>query len=44
MEQVTYTPFAMVSFYFGMTLLEGKSIEEGKEEVAAKFVSTYKVV
>ncbi|KAK9512907.1 hypothetical protein O3M35_001218 [Rhynocoris fuscipes] len=42
-EQVTYTPFAMVSFYFGMTLLEGKSIERAKHEVADKFIPTYKI-
>uniref|UniRef100_A0A1B6KRL9 Mpv17-like protein n=1 Tax=Graphocephala atropunctata TaxID=36148 RepID=A0A1B6KRL9_9HEMI len=42
-EQFTYTPFAMLSFYFGMTLLEGKTIEEGKAEVEAKFIPTYKI-
>lgn len=33
----------MVSFFFGMTLLEGGSIEDAKNEVKVKFVSTYKV-
>lgn len=42
-EQFTYTPFAMVSFYFGMTLLEGKTIEDGKNEVIVKFLPTYQV-
>uniref|UniRef100_A0A1B6GFQ9 Mpv17-like protein n=1 Tax=Cuerna arida TaxID=1464854 RepID=A0A1B6GFQ9_9HEMI len=42
-EQFTYTPFGMLSFYFGMTLLEGKTIEEGKAEVEAKFLPTYKI-
>jgi len=42
-EQFTYTPFAMSSFYFGMTLLEGKSVEEATGEVEAKFLPTYKV-
>lgn len=42
-EQVSYTPFAMVSFYTGMSLLEGKNLQEAKEEVQAKFLPTYKV-
>lgn len=42
-EQVTYGPAAMVCFFFGMTLLEGGSIEDAKNEVKAKFLSTYKV-
>lgn len=43
MEQVTYSPCAMVSFYFGMSLLEGKTVEEAKKEVEKKFLPTYKV-
>lgn len=43
-EQVSYTPFAMVSFYFGMSLLEGKSIEMAKQEVYNKFLPTYQVL
>lgn len=43
MEQFTYTPFAMTSFYFGMTLLEGNTVEDAKKEVQAKFLPTYKV-
>ncbi|KAL0272000.1 UNVERIFIED_CONTAM: hypothetical protein PYX00_005142 [Menopon gallinae] len=42
-EQVSYGPAAMVCFFFGMTLLEGGSIEDAKNEVKAKFLSTYKV-
>ncbi|XP_075221070.1 mpv17-like protein isoform X2 [Lycorma delicatula] len=42
-EQFTYTPFAMVSFYFGMSLLEGKPVERAKQEVTEKFIPTYKV-
>uniref|UniRef100_A0A0A9X194 Mpv17-like protein n=1 Tax=Lygus hesperus TaxID=30085 RepID=A0A0A9X194_LYGHE len=42
-EQVTYTPFAMTSFYFGMTVLEMKGVEAAKKEVADKFLPTYKV-
>ncbi|XP_045519740.1 mpv17-like protein [Pieris brassicae] len=42
-ETITYTPFAMCSFYFGMSLLEGKSVEDAVAEVKAKFWPTYKV-
>lgn len=43
LEQVTYSPCAMVSFYFGMSLLEGKTVEDAKKEVQKKFLSTYQV-
>ncbi|KAE9545239.1 hypothetical protein AGLY_000782 [Aphis glycines] len=43
LEQVTYSPCAMVSFYFGMSLLEGKTVEEAKKEVEKKFLPTYQV-
>lgn len=33
----------MTSFYFIMSLLEGKSVKEGIEEVKSKFWPTYKV-
>ncbi|XP_054272356.1 mpv17-like protein [Macrosteles quadrilineatus] len=42
-EQFTYTPFAMSSFYFVMSIMEGKNTEEAKAEVRAKFLPTYKV-
>ncbi|XP_004924833.1 mpv17-like protein [Bombyx mandarina] len=42
-ETVTYTPFAMCSFYFIMSLLESKPIHEAAAEVKAKFLPTYKV-
>lgn len=42
-EQVTYSPCAMMSFYFGMSLLEGKTVEEAKKEVEKNFLPTYKV-
>lgn len=42
-ETVTYTPFAMCSFYFGMSMLEMKSFDEAVAEVNAKFWPTYKV-
>ncbi|XP_050532573.1 PXMP2/4 family protein 4-like [Daktulosphaira vitifoliae] len=43
LEQVIYSPCAMVSFYFGMSLLEGKTAEEAKQEVKNKFFPTYQV-
>lgn len=42
-EQFSYGPFAMVSFFFGMSLLEGKSCNEGANEVKAKFWPTFQV-
>ncbi|CAK1552039.1 unnamed protein product [Leptosia nina] len=42
-ETITYTPFAMCSFYFGMSLLEGNAFDEAVAEVKAKFWPTYKV-
>ncbi|XP_014598369.1 PREDICTED: mpv17-like protein isoform X2 [Polistes canadensis] len=42
-EQVTYTPTAMCCFFFGMNLLEQKSISECIEEVKQKFWPTYKI-
>lgn len=42
-EQVSYTPSAMICFYFFMTLLEGGTLDEACEEVKAKFLPTYKV-
>jgi hypothetical protein len=42
-EQFSYGPFAMVSFFFGMSLLEGKSSNEGANEVRAKFWPTLQV-
>lgn len=34
----------MVSFFIGMTLLEGGTIEDAKQEVRSKFFDTYKVI
>ncbi|XP_021914911.1 PXMP2/4 family protein 4-like [Zootermopsis nevadensis] len=42
-EQISYTPFAMVCFFFIMTLLEGKSIGQASAEVRVKFFPTYQV-
>lgn len=43
MEQFTYGPFSIVSFYFGMNILEGKSVEDAWLEVKHKFLQTWKV-
>ncbi|KAJ9576287.1 hypothetical protein L9F63_006886, partial [Diploptera punctata] len=42
-EQVSYGPFAVASFFFGMSLLEGRSVAEGINEVKRKFWQTYQV-
>uniref|UniRef100_A0A182SJP9 Mpv17-like protein n=1 Tax=Anopheles maculatus TaxID=74869 RepID=A0A182SJP9_9DIPT len=42
-EQISYTPMAMTAFYFSMSLLEAKSIEESLNEVRVKLFPTYKV-
>lgn len=43
-EQFTYGPAATASFFFFMSLLEHKTIEESKEEVCRKFIPTMKVI
>ncbi|XP_053685973.1 mpv17-like protein isoform X1 [Sabethes cyaneus] len=42
-EQFSYGPFAGTSFFFGMSLLEQKTIGEAVQEVKTKFPDTYKV-
>lgn len=42
-EQLSYGPLATASFYFIVSLMEYKSIEESKQEVLDKFWPTYKV-
>jgi protein Mpv17 len=42
-EQLSYTPAAMTCFYFGMSLLEGKTFKESATEVQHKFIPTYRV-
>ncbi|XP_044731502.1 PXMP2/4 family protein 4-like [Chrysoperla carnea] len=42
-EQFSYTPFAMVSFFFGISILEMKSFREACEEVRVKFFPTYQI-
>lgn len=42
-EQVSYGPMAMICFFFGMSLLERKTVEQACKEVQVKFFPTYKV-
>ncbi|XP_068086134.1 mpv17-like protein [Anabrus simplex] len=41
-EQISYGPAACICFFFGMSLLERKTVEEAALEVKTKFVPTYK--
>ncbi|XP_018568056.1 mpv17-like protein isoform X1 [Anoplophora glabripennis] len=42
-EQMTYGPAALVCFFFGMSLMEGKTVNEAKVEMQTKFLPSYKV-
>ncbi|XP_050310080.1 mpv17-like protein [Anthonomus grandis grandis] len=42
-EQLTYGPAALACFFFGMTLLQGKSVKDAKTEVQTKLLPTWKV-
>ncbi|XP_013118421.2 mpv17-like protein isoform X3 [Stomoxys calcitrans] len=42
-EQLSYGPFACASFFAGMSLLEGKTMQEAVQEVEKKFFPTFKV-
>lgn len=42
-EQISYGPFAGTSFFFGMSLLEGKTIDGAIGEVKQKFPDAFKV-
>ncbi|EAT39052.1 AAEL009112-PA [Aedes aegypti] len=42
-EQVAYDPFAIVFFFYGMSILERKRQAQAAEEVMDKFWDTYKV-
>lgn len=43
LEQASYTPLAVTSFYFGMSILENKTVDEAVNEVKTKFWPTYQV-
>ncbi|XP_055919335.1 mpv17-like protein isoform X2 [Eupeodes corollae] len=42
-ESTSYDPMSITTFLFTMSLMEGKSYEEAKNEVKTKFFETYKV-
>ncbi|XP_053698820.1 mpv17-like protein [Sabethes cyaneus] len=42
-EQAAYDPFAIVFFFYGMSILERKSQQQAAREVQNKFWDTYKV-
>lgn len=42
-EQVAYDPFAIVFFFYGMSILERKTQHQAAEEAQNKFWDTYKV-
>lgn len=42
-EQLSYGPAATSSFFFIISLMDHKTIEESKQEVIEKFWPTYKV-
>lgn len=42
-EQAAYDPFAIVFFFYGMSILERKSQRQAAEEAQHKFWETYKV-
>lgn len=44
LEQFSYGPAATASFFFFMSLLDNKTIDESKEEVRQKFLPTMKVM
>ncbi|XKL68551.1 hypothetical protein PGB90_004042 [Kerria lacca] len=42
-EQLIYSPFAICSFFFIITLMEGGSIEDGMKELNKKLIPTWKI-
>ncbi|XP_011213370.2 PXMP2/4 family protein 4 [Bactrocera dorsalis] len=42
-EQISYGPFAGTSFFFLMSLMEGRSVEEAVQEVKDKFPKAFEV-
>ena len=42
-EQFTYGPFSIITFYFGMNILEDNGTAKATEEVKNKFLPTWKV-
>lgn len=42
-DQVVISPFCIVSFFYGMGIMEGKPLDHMSEEIAHKFVEVYLV-
>ncbi|XP_031635633.1 mpv17-like protein [Contarinia nasturtii] len=42
-EQLSYGPLATASFFFILSLMDHKTVEESKQEVCEKFWPTYKI-
>lgn len=40
---MSYGPFSCISFFMGMSLLEGNTFSDAIEETKEKFLPTYKV-
>lgn len=40
---MTYGPAALICFFFGMSLMENKTVEQAVDEVKLKFMPTWKV-
>uniref|UniRef100_T1JNV1 Uncharacterized protein n=1 Tax=Strigamia maritima TaxID=126957 RepID=T1JNV1_STRMM len=43
LEQVVYSPFQIITFFYGMGFIQGQTVEEITHEVEDKFWPTYKV-
>ena len=43
LDQITYGPFSICTFYWGMSVLEGKNMADACDEVSKKLVPTWKV-
>lgn len=44
LDQIVYSPFSIITFYWGMSVLEGHTNEEAIEEVKSKLIPTWKVI
>lgn len=42
-EQIVYDPFAITIFLYTMTIAEGRSKAEARQEVAEKFLPSYQI-
>jgi hypothetical protein len=44
LDQIVYSPFSIITFYWGMSVLEGHTNDEAIEEVKNKLIPTWKVI